>query len=47
MHHLDVGQMAEQHAMGVQRAFGISGRTGGVDDDRGIVGRSLDGHEPV
>ena len=42
VHHLDIGQMAEQHAMGVQRAFRISRRAGGVDDDGGIVGGGID-----
>ncbi len=39
------GQMAEQHAMAVQRALWISGGAGGVDDDGGIVGRCVDGRE--
>ncbi len=43
MHHLDVRQVTEQHAMGVQGAFRISGGAGGVDDDGGIVGRGIDG----
>ncbi len=41
MHHLDVRQVAEQYAVGVQRAFRIPGGARGVDDDGGIVGGSI------
>ena len=41
--HLDIRQMAEHHAMGVQRALRISRGARGVDDHRGIVGRGIDG----
>ena len=40
--HLDIRQMAEQHAMGMQCAFRVTCRTRGVDDQRGIVGRGVD-----
>ena len=43
--HLDIGQMAEQHAMGVQRALRVARGARGVDDDGGIVGRGIDGSE--
>ena len=47
MHHLDIGEMAEQHAMRMQRALGISGRARGIDDDGGIVARGVDHGEVV
>ena len=43
--HLDIGQMAEHHAMGMQRAFRISRGARGVDDHGGIVGRGIAGGE--
>jgi len=42
MHHLDIGHMAEQHAMRVQRAFRVTRGARGVDDDRWIVRRCID-----
>ena len=47
VHHLDIGEMAEQHAMRMQRALGISGRARGIDDDGGIVARGVDHGEVV
>ena len=38
MRQLDAGQMAEQHAMRVQRALRLAGGAGGVDHHRRIVG---------
>ena len=43
--HLDIRQMAEHDAMGVQRAFWISCGARGVDDQGGIVGRGVDGRK--
>jgi len=41
MRQLDPRQMAEQHAMRMQRALGLAGGAGGVDHQRRIVRRSL------
>ncbi len=41
--HLDIGQMAEHHAMRMQRALRVSRGARGVDDQGGIVGRGIDG----
>ena len=43
--HLDIRQMAEHHAMRVQRALWISRGARGVDDQGGIVGRGIDGRK--
>ena len=45
MRQLDAGQVADQHAMRVQRAFGLAGGAGGVDHHRRIVGGGIDGRE--
>ncbi len=42
MHHLDIGQMAEQHAVAVQRALRIAGGARGVDDDRRVIAGCID-----
>ena len=34
----DAGEMAEQHAVRVQRALGRAGSAGGVDHQRGVIG---------
>ena len=38
VHHLDVRQMTEHHAMSMQRAFGISCGTRSVNNDRRVIG---------
>ena len=45
MRQLDAGQMAEQHAMGVQRALRRPGGAGGIDHHRRIVGVVATGRE--
>jgi hypothetical protein len=49
--HLHAGQVAEQHAVAVQRALGRAGRAGGEDHHRRIVGTGIlgvnsDAHRP-
>ena len=39
--HLDAGQVAQEHAMRVQRAFWLARRPRGVDDQRRIIGTSF------
>ena len=43
--HLDPRQMAEKNAMGVKRPFGVAGRAGGIDQDRGIIGSGVGSDE--
>jgi hypothetical protein len=47
LRHLHAGQVPEQNAVGVQRAFGVSRRAGRIDDDCRIFGRRIDGREGV
>jgi hypothetical protein len=42
MRQFGTGQMAEQHAMAVQRALRLAGGAGGVDHHRRIVGAGID-----
>ena len=44
---LDARQMAQQRAVGVQRALGRARGPGGVDEQRGVVGARRRGHEPL
>ncbi len=43
MGHLHAGKMPQQHAVTVQRALGLAGRSGGVDHHGRIVGRGVCG----
>jgi len=44
---LHAGQMPEQHAMRMERALRLSGRAGGIDDQRRIFGSGIRGRECV
>jgi hypothetical protein len=47
LRHLNAGQMAEQDAMGMQRALRLTRGAGGLDDHGRVVGERVGGGEAV